>query len=77
MQSTLYSFHELITAPLGVYASIPALPLVRYHQMYSFKHFYERDEKDMLKTNLVHQRKIWHPSCQHYQVCLFICVIVY
>ena len=46
MQSTLYSRHELVTTPLGIDASIPALPLVRVHQLYSFEHFYERGEKD-------------------------------
>ena len=51
MQSTLYSRHELVTTPLGIDALIPALPLVRVHQLYSFEHFYERGEKDMSNAN--------------------------
>ena len=58
MQSTLYSRHELVTTPLGIDASIPALPLVRVHQLYLFEHIYERGEKDMSNANSVHQKQI-------------------
>ena len=58
MQSTLYSHQELITMPLGIDASIPTLPLVKVYQLYSFKHFYKRGEKDMSNVNSVHQKRI-------------------
>ena len=73
MQSTLYSPHELIIAPLGIDALIPVLSLVRFHKMHSFKHFYERGEKDMSNTNSVHQKRIGIPVASTTEfACLYV-----
>ena len=77
MQSTIYSRQELITMPLGIDTSIPALSLVRVHQLYSFENFYKRGKKDMSNANSGHQKRIGHPSCQRYRVYLFIYLLVY
>ena len=77
MQSALYSRQELVTMPLGIDASIPALPLVRVHQLYSFEHFYKRGEKDMSNANSVHQKEIGLLSRQRCRVYSFIYLLVY
>ena len=59
MQFTLYSRHELVTTPLGIDASIPVLPLVRVHQLYSFEHFYERGEKGHAKCQFSASKTNW------------------
>ena len=58
MQSTLYSHHELVKTPLGIDVLITALPLVRVHQLHSFKTLYKRGEKNMSNTNSVDQKGI-------------------
>ena len=61
----LYSDRKLGAKPLDIDALILVLPEVGVHQLYSFDHFYKRDENDISNANLVHHKRIEIPSRQH------------